>query len=129
MAVLIAALLAVFVVAVIPYPFMKGRLRSRSAPVSDSSVDAGRGGREQIYESIRTLQLEYELGSIEEGEYKNRLRAYRLQAASALREQEEMESELDQALEEEIGVARATRRGERGSPEQREGPGDEGSIP
>ena len=126
MAVLISALLAIFVVAVILYPFLKGRLRPGSSPAPDSPAHHGRGGREQIYESIRTLQLEYELGSIEEGEYNDRLRSYRLQAASALREQGEMESELDQALEDEIGAARATRRSERGSHEQREGAEDEG---
>ena len=112
MSVLIGVLLALLAIAVVIYPFVKARLQPRSplAILPPDRVDPE--GREAIYEEIRTLQLEYELGSIEEREYQEQLRDYRLQAAAALREQE-----IDLLVEEEITAARKAIGVERGSPE------------
>lgn len=107
MAVLIGALLTILVVAVILYPFIKGRFRSRTTPTLHPSAEVGRSTRDEIYDDIRTLRLEYELGSVDEEEYKERLQTYRSQAALAMRDQEQSESELDRSLEEEIQRARA----------------------
>ena len=119
MAVLIAALLAILVIAVVLYPFIKGRFRSQTSSSTQDSTAQIRSGsppnpgnRETIYEDIRTLQLEYELGSIEEREYQEGLRAYRLQAAAALRDQEQLEREIDRSLEEEILAARGLQENE-----------------
>ena len=87
MTVFISALLAFLVITVIIYPFIKARFHPTSlAP--DSLAQVGWGDREAIYEEIRALQLERELGSIDEPEYQEQLRAYRWQVAAALRDQE-----------------------------------------
>ncbi len=129
MAVLIGALLAILVIGVVLYPFIKTRFRPSPRPSATPLPPVGEGlrvrvTREAIYEEIRTLQLEYELGSIEESEYRQQLRSYRLQAASALRDQERLEQELDRLLEEEILAARAPSHAPEplpNTPEHREG--------
>jgi hypothetical protein len=63
MPVLIGALLAILVIAVVLYPFLGRRLRPR--PTADSRDRSGGGGPESIYEEIKTLQLEYDLGAVE----------------------------------------------------------------
>jgi rubrerythrin len=113
MSVLIGALIAILVIGVVLYPFIKARSRSRTHERPDSSNQAaqaglpGPGAREAVYENIRTLQLEHELGAVEDSEYRERLHAYRLEAAAALRDQDRLEQELDRSLEEEIAAARA----------------------
>ena len=125
MAVLIGVLLAILVIAVVIYPFVKARFQPRSplAVAPPDRVDPG--GREAIYEEIRTLQLEYEMGSIDESEYEEQLRAYRLQAAATLRDQVRIQQEMDLLMEKEIMAARGATSGERGSPE---GKGDDRPV-
>ena len=125
MAVLIGALLTILVIAVVVYPFIKARFAGWPSPTTDSPSRTDRGSssepgglpepadREAIYEEIKTLRLEYELGSVEEKEYQERLRAYRLQAAATLRDQEMLEQGLDLSLEDEILAARQLRGNER----------------
>ena len=68
----------------------------------------GPEGLNAIYEAIRTLQLERELGNVPEGLYREQLDIYRLQAAQMLREYERLQSgDMDWTLEEEIRLARA----------------------
>ncbi len=88
MAVLIGVLLAILIIAVVLYPFL---VRLRMKPAADSRDHLGDGRPEPIYEEIKTLQLEYELGAVEEEEYRKRLHVYRLRAAAALRDREEQE--------------------------------------
>ena len=115
MSVLIGALLGILAIGVVLYPFIGVRFRSQSPSTQNAPGPASGkglqhpGGREAIYENIRTLQLEYELGSIEEVEYSERLRDYRLQAAANLRDQEQLEREIDRSLEEEILALRSLR--------------------
>ena len=104
MAVLIGALLAILGVGVILYPFMKARLATRASRSPDIEPPASMKGHDAIYDEIRTLQLEYELGSIGEDEYNERLHDYRLQAALSLRDQDQLE--LESSLEDEILAAR-----------------------
>ena len=125
MAVLIGVLLAILVMAVVIYPFVKARFQPRSAPVAASPDRVDPEGHETVYEEIRTLQLEYELGGIDESEYEEQLRAYRLQAAAALRDQERTQQEIDLSMEKEIMAAREANRSEYGSPE---GKGDDRPI-
>ena len=124
MDVLIGALLAVLVIGVILYPFMKARTRPGAfrAPDGTGEYDwedapntPGYGGQERIYEDIRTLRVEYELGTVEEYDYQEQLRAHRLQAAAVLRDQDQLEQEMDRSLEDEIAAAqRELRTSERG---------------
>lgn len=119
MSVLIGVLLALLVIAVVIYPFVRSRFQPRP-PMAVVSPDPGR--LDTVYEEIRTLQLEYELGSIDEREYQEQLRDYRLQAAAILHEQGRSRQEMDLLMEEEITVARGAIGMERGSPE---GTGDD----
>ena len=108
MAVVIGTLLAVLVIGVVLYPFIKPRHRPEGNTTRHSRATALRGS-DTIYEEIRILQQDYELGSMEEAEYHERLRAYRLQAAAVLRDQEVLQRELDRVHEEEILAARTVR--------------------
>ena len=90
MPILIGALLGILVIVIVLYPFLRGRVR----PGPPIASDAGPGSREPIYEDIKVLQLEYELGSIDEEEYGQRLRTYRLQAAASMRDEERLELEV-----------------------------------
>ena len=107
MSVLIGALLAVLVVVVVLYPFLRARFRLPTPPSRGSSTGAGMDRSEAVLEEIKTLQLEHELGAIDDGEYRERLTAYRLQVAVALRDRAQSGENLDLSLEEEIMEARA----------------------
>ena len=104
MAVLIGALLAVLVVGIILYPFYRWCFLSGTRPSQEEEKEPGR--ENAVYESIRTLRLEHDLGSIEEAEYLERLGAYRLEAAAALRDQE-IELDLERRIEQEIAEERS----------------------
>ena len=119
MAVLIAALLAIFGMAVVLYPFLKARSRNDAPHRADPTQEDGPRSREAVYQAIRTLQLEYELGSIEEMEYRELLREYRIQAAEAIKREGSREGSmkegLDSSLEREIMALRESG-GEQASP-------------
>ena len=106
MAVLIGALLALLVVGVVLYPFVRQRLGfggpSGNGYREATGPPAWRLRREEIYESIRSLRLEYELGGVEEMDYRERLRAYRVQAAAVVRDQELAEQEVERLVEREV---------------------------
>ena len=102
MAVVIALLLAALALGVVVYPFFRYRSRDRAG----SGVEAP-PGREAIYEDMRMLDLEHDLGAVSEKEFQGRMRAYRLRAAADIRDQELRQGELDRALEEEVLAQRA----------------------
>lgn len=119
MALTIGAILALLAFAVAVFPFIGRRFLERENRVerTEAQVHAPDMGEyahpisedlEAIYQGIRVLQLERELGRVPEGLYREQLNAYRLQAARILREHEEAEIiSSDTALEEEIRLARA----------------------
>ena len=132
MALVIGTVLALLSVAVAVYPFARRRLgwaKSGNAAADRAvGVETGAGSDtaslSDIYAAIRTLQLERELGSIPEELYREQLADYRIQAALALRRQEqaangpgmEPAAHEDEELEREIRAARAgLRRAERDS--------------
>ena len=113
----IGAILALLAFAVALFPFVRRGFLARESRLEEElqsdvmdteeytrSISAALEG---IYEAIRTLQLERELGSVPEGLYREQLNSYRLQAAMILREQEGAQgTNGDAALEEEIRLAR-----------------------
>ncbi len=134
MALIIGTILALLSIAVAVYPFIRLRrlktVGDANGPVNTEgrlNVDADSAGLDSaeldsIYDAIRTLQLERELGSIPEGLYREQFNDYRHRAAVALREQVRLQSQsqpqpqvqvqvqnvdTEWALEEEIQVARA----------------------
>lgn len=107
MALLVAAALVILSVAIVLYPFMKLRSRSR-AEGREAGADFSGPDLESILESIGTLQLEYQLGKVPEDDYQRQLRSYRLGAAAALRQRVDGKAgDPDWLLEQEILVARA----------------------
>lgn len=123
MALVIGTVLALLSVAVAVYPFARRRLgwdkADNAAADGAVGVETGEGADTaslaDIYAAIRTLQLERELGSIPEELYREQLADYRIQAALALRRQEQTAGGPgiaaappgDEELEREIRAARA----------------------
>jgi hypothetical protein len=109
MSLLLGAALAILSIAVVVYPFLKSRGR-RQPGASGQEAGASVTELESIYESIRTLELEHQLGKVEEAAYQEQLRAYRWQAAEALRQQiperDHRLRDADWQLEQEILSAR-----------------------
>ncbi len=126
MALVIGTVLALLSVAVAVYPFARRRLGWDKADNATAAAAAGvetasgadTASLADIYAAIRTLQLERELGSIPEELYREQLADYRIQAALALRQQEQAAGGLgiepatlgDAELEIEIRAARASLR-------------------
>ena len=119
MALTIGAILALLAFAVAVYPFTGRRFLAREdrpgeetvagdAPEADEQDVPASEELEAIYQAVRTLQLERELGSVPEGLYREQLDAYRLQAALILRAREDTQGIISNSvLEEEIRLARA----------------------
>ena len=123
MALIIGTILALLSLGVAVYPFARRRLgmdkaaRATAAGGTESAETETESGPDtaslaDIYAAIRTLQLERELGRIPEGLYQEQLNDYRIQAALALRRQEQESAAAasagnDAALESEIQAARA----------------------
>ncbi|MCH7735795.1 MAG: zinc ribbon domain-containing protein [Chloroflexi bacterium] len=101
----LGALLAAFSFAVVFYAFIRRRQPQPTA------ADAPPGTDDQaladIFDAITTLDLEYQLGRMPEEDFQAQFQAYRVQAATALRDQLEAGS-ADPAwvLEQEILLAR-----------------------
>ena len=104
---LIGAVLAMFSVAVLAYPLMKARSRGQPE-MSETEEENVVPELDSIYESIRTLRLEYDLGRVEENLYRQQLSDYRLLAAAALRRRGEQQPDAALLLEQEVLMARAT---------------------
>jgi hypothetical protein len=103
---LIIALLVIFSIVVIIYPFLRKRTPSQPSSKFGPYDPTSLTRREEIYDEIKGLQLERELGSVQDEDYRERMNAYRVQAARALQEQDREFSDLDRALEEEILATR-----------------------
>lgn len=114
MILLVAAVLVILSVGVVAYPFLKNRFPATSndeppgrQPYS-TEVDAA-------LDAIRTLQLEHQLGNVPEELYREQLQAYRVQAASSLRqEMEGLGLEEDRELEQEVLMTRLAAGGDGG---------------
>ena len=113
-AILVGAVLAVFSLVMVTHSFFRGSStssgRAQSSltppPAGDDSV-----GLDSIYDSIDTLELEYQLGNLPEDQYREQLRAYRLEAAAAIRAQlEQGAAPPELLLEQEVIAARAEMR-------------------
>ena len=100
------AILAVFSIALVGYAFVRGHQPGpdAAAGVPQESDDPALG---DIFDAIRTLELERQLGRMPQEEFQAQFQAYRIQAATVLRDQ--LEAGIgDPAwlLEQEIFLAR-----------------------
>ena len=100
----IGVLLALLAIGVVVYPFV--RLRRSQRRFQSAGAGVARP-EEAALDEIRMLQLERELGRVDEEEYQERLRDYRVRAASLLREKDLRVQEADAELEGEILAARS----------------------
>ena len=93
-AVLLGAALAVFSLVMAGYPVLRDAF-FRPARLGDGDAgpaepgDDGDVGLAAIYDSIDTLELEYQLGNLPEAEYRRQLQAYRMEAAAVVKAQVE----------------------------------------
>ncbi len=96
---------AVFSFAVVCYAFLRGRqpgfLATEAAPETDDQALA------DIFDAINTLDLEFQLGRLAEEDFQSQFQAYRVQAATMLRDQLEAgRGDPAWVLEQEILLAR-----------------------
>ena len=110
-AILVGAALGIFSLVMVAYSFFRGPStssgQSQASPVSMSASDDS-VGLDSIYDSIDTLELEYQLGNLPEGQYSEQLQAYRLDAAAAIKSQlEQGAAPPELLLEQEVIAARA----------------------
>lgn len=84
MAIIIGAVLSLFSIAVLLYPFFKTRRAGSASAALEGSGESPQE-LESVYQAIRTLQLEHQLGRIPDGSYEDQLDAYRIEAAEILR--------------------------------------------
>lgn len=86
----LAIAVALLIVGAVAWPFLAGRWRtSGSAPDqqdADEGATMGNAALEDVYEAIRTLQMEHSLGRIDDRDFREQLDQYRLQAAAILRD-------------------------------------------
>lgn len=106
MAFLIVSLLAVFAVVMVAYPFFRRGDPQGGHGAAQSTEVAERRHREEMYQEIRALQMEFQLGTLEEPEYRRQLQLIRMEAARSIRNEEL--SLLDRELEERIFSSRVT---------------------
>ena len=110
MAVVVCLALALLSIGVVVYPFWRRRAAPATAPPEALSPDLVQSEADlnAVYDAIRTLQLEHQLGNIPLGLYREQLQDYRLQAAAILRDQAETAARDDEwLLEQDVGLARS----------------------
>ena len=99
---LVFAFVAILVLA---WPILR-RGHSAHAPAAPpDAVGEVAQRRARIYEDIKTLALDYELGNVPAEEYSAKLAAFRLEAARALRDQEQLQqtqARLEDDLENQV---------------------------
>lgn len=84
----LAIAVALLVVGVVAWPFLSGRWRAAgNAPEpTDAEAPASTAALEDVYDAIRTLQMEHSLGRIDDADFREQLNQYRRQAAEIMRE-------------------------------------------
>ena len=101
MPIFIVTVVLIATLAVLAYPFIVRRTRREG--LDDAAVDLVqrlRRARDRVYEEIRALQQEYFLGNVREDEYRELLRTARRDAASLMRQQEQVQQTLEEISEE-----------------------------
>ena len=98
MSILIITLLVIVSLGFVVYPLVTRRPESEaSEELAQQATQQLRQARERIYEEIRALQQEYFLAHMSKEEYQSRLAEARVQAATLLQQQEQVQETLAQA--------------------------------
>ena len=98
---MIGILLTLVSIALLARPILRQAQTASNSSLSLDSLKEVQWQNQQVYDEIKTLILDYELGNVPPEEYNEKLGAYRLQAGSLLRQQEELLHEAED-LEDEI---------------------------
>lgn len=100
MAILTITLLIIVSLGFVVYPLVTRRPESEATEeLTQQATQQLRQARERIYEEIRALQQEYFLEHLPKEEYQTRLAEARVQAATLLQQQEQVQETLAQAEE------------------------------
>lgn len=85
----LAIAVALLIVAVVAWPLLTRR-RNASPPTDPSATPGGdhAAALNVVYDAIRTLQTDHNLGRVNDDDYQEQLDEYRRQAATLLREME-----------------------------------------
>ena len=103
--IIFGAVLASFSFTVVFYAFIRGR--RPESPSDDSLLNTDDQALAGIFDAITTLDLEYQLGRMPQEDFQAQFQAYRLQAATVLRDQLEAgRGDPAWVLEQEILLAR-----------------------
>lgn len=102
LAILVGIALCVTCVAVLLLPF---RRRATMVLAVVDPIQELQHQRERVYEEVRGLRQDYDLGHIPEKEYEARFQGHRLRAATLLQQQQQLEA-WSQRLEEEVKALR-----------------------
>ena len=86
-AILVGAALGCFSLVMVAYAFFRGNVDQEAQPAPSPGQESGELSLESIYDSIGTLELEYQLGNVLEEQYRQQLQAYRMQLAAAVKEE------------------------------------------
>ena len=108
-AIVVGIALAAFSLVMVSYSFFRGSSTSSGQAQSSPSPSGDDGvGSDSIYDSIDTLELEYQLGNLPEEQYREQLQRYRLEAAAAIKSQLEQGAAAPELLlEQEVIAARS----------------------
>ncbi len=86
----LAIAVALLVVGAVAWPFLAGRWRATGdapdAEGADGQAPDNAAALEDVYEAIRTLQMEHGLGRIANDDFREQLDQYRRQAAEIMRD-------------------------------------------
>jgi hypothetical protein len=83
----LAIAVALLVVGVVAWPLLAGGRRPAGLPAEEpNSASLDQTALETVYEAIRTLQVEHDLGRIADDDFRAQLAEYRREAALILRE-------------------------------------------
>ena len=105
----IVTVVLIATLAVLAYPLVVRR--NQREGLDDAAVDLGqrlRRARDRVYEEIRALQQEYFLGNMPEDEYHQLLHTARMDAASLMQQQQQVQQtleEIDDEVERELEQA------------------------
>ena len=105
MAVVVGLTFAFLAIVALAWPvIMRRRSRAAQEAPPDAIQEALRR-RDRVYDDIRTLILDHELGNVPDDEYERKLAAFRIDAARAIRDLEQLRQaspEQDAELEKEV---------------------------
>ena len=105
---------------IISWPFFRGSRRRAGASSELSEAAQFRVAREEIYDQIRQLEVDFEAKILREDEYQSHLRELRIRAAELMRAQDQLPEELsdEDRLELEIQAARKASTAPEDAPEK-----------